>query len=359
LRPNNDLIVEPMQLTVLSVAFPFATVSPDSVGGAEQVLSALDHALVAAGQHSTVIAQEGSRVAGELIPMPRPEGISSEIVREEIWARYRAEINRIQSMGKIDVIHCHGIDYNRYLPRPGTPLLATLHLPIEWYAPEALAPRRPRTWLNGVSTVQRLAGQHVLPPIENGVPVERLSTRLRKRHFALMLSRICAEKGVHLAIEAAKKADFPLLIAGQVFAYGPHLRYFDEEVRPRLDHQRRLIGPISFARKRRLLTAARCLLVPSVVAETSSLVAREAQACGTPVIAFPNGALTQVIEPGRTGFLVDSVEAMASAIHDCCGLDPQLCRDAARARFSDRGMIRDYFAHYEYLTQRGHDHIAT
>jgi len=340
-----------MKLSVLSVAFPFAIVSPDSVGGAEQILSALDRALVAAGQNSIVIAQEGSRVAGELIPMPRPEGIISEIVRAEIWAHYRAEIDRIQSMRKIDVIHCHGIDYNRYLPRPGAPLLATLHLPVDWYAPEALAPRRPRTWLHGVSTVQRLAGNHVLPLIENGVPVERLSTRLRKRRFALMLSRICAEKGVHLAIEAAKKADFPLLIAGQVFAYGAHLRYFDEEVRPRLDHQRRLIGPIPFARKRRLLTAARCLLVPSVVAETSSLVAREAQACGTPVIAFPNGALTQVVEQGRTGFLVDSVEAMASAIHDCGGLDPLLCREVARKRFSERRMIRDYFAHYEYLTQ--------
>jgi len=348
-----------MKLSVLSVAFPFAMVSPDSVGGAEQILSALDRALVAAGQHSIVIAQEGSQIAGELIAMPRLEGVISEFECAEIWARYRAEIDHIQSIRNIDVIHCHGIDYNRYLPRPGAPLLATLHLPVEWYAAEALAPRRPRTWLNGVSTVQRLAGQHVLPPIENGVPIERLSTRLRKRHFALMLSRICAEKGVHLAIEAAKKADIPLLIAGQVFAYGAHLRYFDEEVRPRLDHQRRLIGPIPFARKRRLLTAARCLLVPSVVAETSSLVAREAQACGTPVIAFPNGALTQVIEPGRTGFLVDSVEAMASAIHDCGGIDPLLCRDAARERFSDRRMIRDYFAHYEYLTQRGHDHVET
>jgi glycosyltransferase involved in cell wall biosynthesis len=95
-----------------------------------------------------------------------------------------------------------------------------------------------------------------------------------------------------------------------------------------------------------------------VVAETSSLVAREAQACGTPVVAFPNGALTQVIEPGRTGFLVDNVDAMARAIHDCGGLDPLLCRQAARDRFSDRRMIRDYFARYEYLTRSGHDRIS-
>ncbi|TMJ25562.1 MAG: glycosyltransferase family 4 protein [Alphaproteobacteria bacterium] len=348
-----------MNLAVLSIAFPFARVSPDSVGGAEQILSALDQALVAGGQQSIVVAQEGSQVAGKLIPMPRLNGTISELARAEIWARYRTAINQVLSAHRIDVIHCHGIDYNHYLPRPGAPLLATLHLPIEWYAPDALVPRRPQTWLHGVSTVQRLAGQYVLPPIENGVPIERLSARHGKRRFALILGRICAEKGVHLAILAAKKADIPLLIAGEVFSYGPHLRYFEDEVRPLLDSQRRFIGPIAFARKRRLLTAARCLLVPSVVAETSSLVAREALACGTPVIGFPNGALTQVVEPGRTGFLVQSVEAIARAIHDCDGLDPLLCRKAAAERFSDRRMIGEYFMRYERLTQRAHEQIAS
>ena len=98
--------------------------------------------------------------------------------------------------------------------------------------------------------------------------------------------------------------------------------------------------------------------MPSLIAETSSLVAREALACGTPVIGFPNGALTQVVEPGRTGFLVDSVEMMARAIDDCGGLDPLLCRKVAAARFSDRRMIRDYFVLYDSLTRHAHDQIA-
>ena len=97
-----------------------------------------------------------------------------------------------------------------------------------------------------------------------------------------------------------------------------------------LNSQRRFIGPIAFARKRRLLTAARCLLVPSVVPETSRCVAREALASGTSVIGFSNGALTQVVEPGRTKLLVQNIEAIA---HDCDGLDPLLCRKAAVRRF--------------------------
>jgi glycosyltransferase involved in cell wall biosynthesis len=162
-----------------------------------------------------------------------------------------------------------------------------------------------------------------------------------------MLARICPEKGVHLAIEAAKRAGVPLLIAGETFPYGEHQRYFREEVEPRLDRWRRFIGPVGMRRKRRLLAAARCVLVPSLVPETSSLVAREALASGTPVIAFARGALTETVEHGRTGFLVHDHVTMADAIQRTMEIDPEQCRAVARARFSLDGMIRQYFALYE------------
>src|SRR5690606_1063450 len=130
-----------------------------------------------------------------------------------------------------------------------------------------------------------------LPPIENGVPVEALGARVRKRGFALALGRICPEKGYHLALEAAHRAGLPLLLAGAVFRYAAHERYFREEIAPRLDSLRRFIGAVPLGRKRRLLAAARCVVVPSLVPETSSLVAMEALASGTPVVAFPVGAL--------------------------------------------------------------------
>jgi glycosyltransferase involved in cell wall biosynthesis len=339
-----------VNLSVLSVAFPFAAVSPDAVGGAEQILSMLDRALVAAGHRSIVLGPQGSRVAGELIPMPDATGSISHSVRDDLWARYRAGIEQTCSAQNVDLIHCHGLDYNRYLPGPGLPLLATLHLPIPWYEPGALAPRRPSTWVHGVSSEQRLEGQHVLQPIENGVPVDGLSARYRKRDFALVLARICPEKGVHLAIHAAQRADMPLIIAGQVFDYGPHIRYFEEQVRPLLGDRCRFVGPVTFRRKRRLLTAARCLLVPSVVPETSSLAAREALACGTPVIGFPHGALMQVVQSGRTGFLVGSVEEMADAINECRTIDSSHCRSEAMARFADCRMVQQYLDRYRYLT---------
>jgi glycosyltransferase involved in cell wall biosynthesis len=195
-------------------------------------------------------------------------------------------------------------------------------------------------------------GPWLLPPIENGVPVAALEARHAKRPFALMLARICPEKGIHLAIEAAKQAGITLLIAGSVYEYPEHRRYFREEVEPRLDARRRFLGPVGFRRKRRLLTAAQCVLVPSLVPETSSLVAREALACGTPVVAFRSGALPETVEDGVTGFLVDSAEEMADAIRRAPSLDPEACQRVARERFSLERMAGRYFETYRELVAR-------
>src|SRR5262249_9738637 len=102
----------------------------------------------------------------------------------------------------------------------------------------------------------------------------------------------------------------------------------------------------------RLLSAARCLLVPSLVAETGSLVAIEALARGTPVVAFPAGALADIVEPGITGFLVSDTRDMAQAIAAATTIDPERCRAAARERFSLDRMVEQYLALYERLAAR-------
>jgi glycosyltransferase involved in cell wall biosynthesis len=339
-----------MSLTVLSVAYPFAPVGPDAVGGAEQILSALDRALVHAGHHSIVVACEGSSVDGTFVPVPVTPGPLDAERMTAGRARHRRAIEQALRRYPVDIVHCHGVDFHAYLPLPGVPVLATLHLPAHWYPTGALYPERPDTWLQCVSRSQHETcadNPRLLPPIENGVPVQALGGGRSKGRFALMLSRICPEKGIHIALDAAKLADASLVIAGTVFPYGEHERYFADEVRPRLDAARRFVGPVGFARKRWLLTSARCLLVPSLVPETSSLVAREALAAGTPVIAFRQGALADTVEHGRTGFLVASEDEMADAIRNARTIDPVACREVARERFSLERMVRQYLAAYE------------
>jgi glycosyltransferase involved in cell wall biosynthesis len=344
-----------MSLTVVNVAYPFAPVSVDPVGGAEQVLSALDRAVADAGGRSVVLAAEGSTPQGELVPLPQPAGEIDEAARQVVHAALRARLAQTIERVRPDVVHLHGVDFHSYLPEAGPPVLVTLHLPLAWYPAEALAPARADVWLTPVSRDQARRGPpgaRLAAPIENGVSLEAYRPG-RKRRYALALGRICPEKGFHHALDAARAAGMPLLLAGSVFPYGEHRRYFDAEIRPRLDRWRRWLGPVTGEAKRRLIAAARCLVAPSLAPETSSLVAREALAAGTPVVGFRSGALVEAIEPGRTGILVDSPEALTEALAAAAALDPGECRRAAEQRFSDRTMIDSYLAAYRSLSAGG------
>jgi glycosyltransferase involved in cell wall biosynthesis len=343
-----------MRLTVMTVAFPFAPVSGDACGGAEQVAWAMDAALVRAGHRSIVVAHEHSRVAGTLVPVPAAGEVS-----DDTWPRVHATVRTAMAHAlarwPVDVVHMHGLDFHAYLPADPVPTLATLHLPPAWYPARELKPRRADTWLNPVSAAQArdcLRSTALLDPVPNGIDVARLDCRARKRGWAMALGRICPEKGFHHALDAARLADMPLLLGGEVQPFPEHQRYYAEHIAPRLDARRRHVGPVAIRRKRRLLAAARCLLVPSVVPETSSLVAMEAIACGTPVIAFGVGALPEVVEHGRTGFIVHDVREMADAVAQVGELDAEECRAAARERFSVHRMAARYIDTYHRLAQR-------
>jgi glycosyltransferase involved in cell wall biosynthesis len=344
-----------MQLTVLSVAYPLAAVSLDAVGGAEQVLAVLDKALVEAGHTSLVIAAEGSHVAGRLLPTRAETGLLDDAAKGRAQARQRQAIGEALRRYPIDVVHLHGIDFDTYVP-DDVPTLVSLHLPLSWYPATALAPCRDDLWLIPVSASQAVTappGARLQPPLPNGVDISFYAAAHARRGFALLLSRMAPEKGVHLALEAARAADMSLLIGGQTYTYREHLDYFEHEVVPRLDAKRRFLGPLGLARKRRFLGAATCLVIPSLAAETSSLVGMEALAAGTPVVAFPNGALPDIIEHGRTGFLVNDVDEMARAMKKAGELDRAACRAVARERFSLKIMVDGYFAAYRTLARSG------
>jgi glycosyltransferase involved in cell wall biosynthesis len=342
-----------MTLSVVSVAFPFARVGPDAVGGAEQVLCGLDAALVAQGHRSIVVAAAGSRVQGELVATSVPAGLLDDSRRREVWRTHRDNIMQAVRESGADVVHMHGIDFLDYLPPPcEVPILATLHLPPSWYAPRVFDLARGDVHLHCVSRGQHAQcprGTRLLPPIVNGVRVRAKPPKVRRQDFALALGRICAEKNWHAALDAATLADVSLVLAGQVFPYEAHRDYFDMQIRPRVSAQHRFIGPVGSHAKHRLLARARCLLVPSLAPETSSLVAMEALACGTPVVAYANGALPEIVDHGVTGFLVRSPDEMADAIRHCEHVDRTRCHAAARERFDHSRMVHQYFDVYHQL----------
>jgi glycosyltransferase involved in cell wall biosynthesis len=336
-------------LTVLSVGYPFAPVAADPAGGAEQILAHLDRALVAAGHHSIVIAPEGSHTAGDLHLIPAVEGEISELAKAHVHRFVRERIAATLAREPIDVIHYHGIDFDAYLAKTAATQLATLHLPIGWYSDAAL---RSGLHLQPVShdqTRRAPARLGLLPPIENGIDLDRYHPAPARGDYALVIGRVAPEKGFHDAIVAARRAGVPLVLAGQLYPYPEHHDYFEKRVAPALDADCRWIGAAAGEEKARLIAEARCLLVPSTAPETSSLVAMEALASGTPVIAYRSGALPEVVEHGVTGFIVDSADEMAAAIACVEEIAPADCRGTARARFSAARMTADYLRLYERL----------
>jgi glycosyltransferase involved in cell wall biosynthesis len=342
-----------MRRTILSVAYPLAPTGPDVAGGAEQILSQIDRAITRAGWRSLVIAREDSKVSGTLVPIPRASGAltAGAIAQAQEWCRRK--IARALERWPVDLIHMHGMDFDSYLPPAGIPVLVTLHVPWSWYSASLGLVKRPGTYLHCVSHAQHADAPPdlpLLPEIPNGV-AEQMAPGVRKRNFALALGRMAPEKGFHLALEAATRARTPMLLGGQVFDFPEHRRYYRERILPRIDGRtRRYVGLLRGRRKRRLLTAARCVLIPSVEPETFSLVAAEALSAGTPVIAFRSGALVDAIEEGITGYLVDDVEEMAEAIGRVDRIDPDACRQAAR-RFCVERMTKRYLETYQHLIE--------
>lgn len=323
-------------LTVVSVGYSLAPVSLDASGGAEVVLAGIDRALVARGDRSIVIAPPGSRVAGTLIETAAVPAEIDDAARDHAIDAVRAAIASVLDRYSVDVVHLHGLDFDRVIPS-GVRTLVTLHLPIDWYPPGAIARAAEAGAIACVSETQRAD----LPPalrarahvIENGVDLARHRLRVRKSGYALALGRICPEKGFALALDAAREAATPIVLAGTVHPYPSHREHFQRELVPRLGPGATWIGAIEGALKLQWLAGARCVVVPSLVRETSSLVAMEALASGAPVVALRSGALASIVEHGRTGWLADDVAGLAAGIRDAHRIDPRACRASAEARF--------------------------
>ena len=193
--------------------------------------------------------------------------------------------------------------------------------------------------------------ESVIGVVQNGIDCARYPLQRDKENYLLWLGRICEEKAPHLAISAAQDAGMPLVIAGQVYPFQYHRDYFEREMKPHLRAGSgvRYVDTPSFTQKLELLGKARALLLTSTAEETSSLVAMEAMACGTPVIAARTGAFPEVVSDGESGFLVDSVAQISAAVPDLNEIVPQACRSWVEKNFNARNMSLNYELLYRQM----------
>ena len=337
------------EMRVLNVAYPLLPVGPGSGGGAEQILYLLDRGLAERQIDSLVIAAEGSRVSGKLWPTPAAHDEITEGRRSEAHTLHRRTIEKVLASEHVDVIHFHGLDFGAYVPHTSVAKVVTLHLPIPWYDPASLDDGE--IHLVAVSEAQAASagGMTISRVVRNGIDTNRHLPGDRERTSLLWLGRICPEKGTHIALEVARRADLPLIVAGPVHPFASHRDYFRRDVEPLLDSKRIYVGPVELKEKAKLLSRARALLIPSLAPETSSLVAMEAASSGTPAIAFRSGALPEVVQNGITGFIADDVAGMIEAVVQIGHISPLRCRQHAIENFSSERMVDNYLSLYRDL----------
>ena len=359
---------------ILYVAYPLLPVTEESAGGAEQVLLTLEREMARRGHETTVAACSGSRVAGRLLVTGKPvteldayearENEHNQRILEHLASRARAGLG--YGLG-YDLVHDQSGSFWRHASMVAAPVLATLHLPRTFYRPELFARLSSNLFFNCVSAAQArtFAGLPGLAGVvQNGIDIERFPFTASKRDYLLWMGRICEEKGADLAIQVAKQSGRPLILAGQVYPFSYHRLYFERQVRPHLEDGSSWLTFVASPtpeRKRELLRHACALLVPSRCEETSSLVALEAMACGTPVIALRRGGIPEIVVHGRTGLIVnvdvdvdvnkDTPEQMTAAVEQVSAIDPRACRAHVEQHFSAGRMASQYEQLYRQVME--------
>jgi glycosyltransferase involved in cell wall biosynthesis len=330
----------------------FESVPPKLYGGTERVVSYLTEELVAQGHEVTLFASADSVTTANLVPVCEHSLRLDRQCVDQMAHHIRQLEEVYQRVEEFDVLHFH-IDYLHYplSSRMGVARLTTLHgrldipdlQPLYRRFPEEPVvsisddQRRPLSWLNWQAT------------IHHGLPLDLLQPRAEPGKYLAFLGRISPEKRPDRAIELAQRTGFPLKIAAKVDKADKE--YFDTQIAPLLKDNPvvEYIGEINDQEKSEFLGNAAGLLFPIDWPEPFGLVMIEAMACGTPVVAWREGSVPEVIEHGANGFIVDDMNEAEAAVKQLPSMDRQRCRAIFEARFSVSRMARDYVDAYREI----------
>jgi glycosyltransferase involved in cell wall biosynthesis len=343
-------------MRIAQVAPLYESVPPALYGGTERVASYLTEELVRQGHQVTLFASGDSRTAAELIA-PCPRALRLDRSCRDVMAAHVLMLELVaQEARRFDLIHFH-CDYLHYplTRRLGVRHLTTLHgrldlpelVPVYKQFPEVPlvsisdSQRRPLPWVNWQATVY------------HGLPTDLHTFREEPGQYLAFLGRISPEKRVDRAIAIAQQVGMPLRIAAKVDA--ADRAYFEAEIEPLLKKAGRhveFIGEVGGRDKDEFLGGAHALMFPIDWPEPFGLVMIEALACGTPVIAFRNGSVPEILEDGTSGFVVDSLDQAAAAVGKVAALSRRRCREVFEDRYCVARMARDYLRVYRRLLEQ-------
>src|SRR5579859_1078548 len=367
-------------MKIAQIAPPWFSVPPKNYGGTEAVMYNLVEKQVELGHDVTLYAPGDARTSAKLVSFfPRSLMESGVPWQAHLKAYYHAQkaVNAVRQ-GNFDIVHVHlSSASDMYL----FPLMADMqvphvmtlhsrfpfdHLPNGWTGD---ADPLYMEWASSMPMVaiSEHARKEVPYPLNfvgvvyHGLLMDQFRpARTRRNTHFVWLGRCVPDKGAHLAIQAAKEAGVPLILAGTVDRNMPEsMRYFSQQIKPHIDNKQiRYIGPANMKEKINLFSGARAFLNPIEWEEPFGMVMIEAMAVGCPVISFNRGAAPELIVDGKTGFLVDDVEGMVRAIASINTIDRNATRQHVEEHFSARVMAENYTKVYQHVIQSSHPNLS-
>ena len=357
-------------MKIAHIAPPWITIPPKNYGGTEIVLYNLVEEQVAHGHDVTLFAPGDARTSARLISFFPHALIDAGVPWQGHLKAYYHLYKAVEYIKDhdFDIVHTHlSSSADMYLfpltAHLAIPHVMTLHshFPFDrvqsWtgdaddcYMEWALSV--PMIVISEHARTERTLPLNVVGVVHHGLPLAHFQPTVKQpERFFVWLGRFVPEKGPHLAIEAAKKAGVPIVLAGTIDQHMQEsVDYFEQVIKPHLNHQQvKYIGPVDMEQKIDLLSRARGLLNPIQWEEPFGMVMIEAMAVGCPVIAFARGAAPEIVADGRSGFLVHDVNEMAQCISRIDELDRMVVQAHAEHNFTAQAMAVKYTKVYKKI----------
>lgn len=347
-------------MKIAQIAPIVESVPPQKYGGTERVVYELTEELVHRGHEVTLFASGDSKTSATLVSVypqslrkakisSRADGVSAPTLHT-IGIAY-------QRQAEFDIIHDH--THVIGLPTANmatTPVVITLHDPIfPNYKPILESLTRPNIVTISKTQAEPAPGMNTIGTVYNGLTMTEYPFSPGHEGYLLFFGSFRPEKGAHDAIKVAKKVGMPLILAGKLDDWQED--YFHKEIQPHLSSSIQYVGELNQDERNALMSKAVCLLHPISWREPFGLTLIEAMACGAPVIAFNRGSSQEIIQNGKTGYVVDTLEEMVEAVKKIDTIDRTYCRSYALSTFNAQRMTDGYEAIYHKILSQKLKHV--
>jgi len=332
---------------------PFTTVPPLRQGGTERVAYEMIEGFTKKGYKVSLFGAGKYKGSAKFIQIFKKTIAERKIDTTYIESSrplrlesaYTAKVMKeiIKREGEFDIIFNHARGGYLFLPLSlfiKTPIVSILHLPIFKEVADVLASYKEPNVIT-ISNSQRKGFQNInyLATVYNGVNIKEFKFCEKPRDYFLYMGAMAEHKNTKAAILAAKRAKVKLILAGGK----KREPYFSKEIKPLIDgKQIKYAGEVTSKKRTDLVKNAKGFLFPIKWQEPFGIVMIEAMASGVPVIAYPNGAIREVVKNEKTGFIVKNVNEMTEAIKNIDKINRKRCRERVEKYFTVEKMVDDY-----------------